>query len=236
MKTYKNYLFDLYGTLVDIRTDEHDDLMWTRLSYAFGMEGMDLSAEYLREKYFSEVTKLQKEDRAVKGQYAEIDLAPVYRAICRDRGYDVTDKQIEQIAKIFRVLSLHKLRLFPGAIDLLVRLKEAGKGVYLVSNAQELFTMPEFKYFDMEKYFDGIILSSSVSYKKPGTEIYEIALERFGLDPKDTVMVGNDDRADCWGAHNAGLDSMYVCTEQSPKLKAPLPENCRILAEIGDAF
>ena len=236
MKTYKNYLFDLYGTLVDIRTDEHDDLMWTRLSYALGMEGIHLEAEYLRDKYFSEVSRLQKEDRAVKGQYAEIDLAPVYKAICHDRGYEVTDAQIEQIAKIFRVLSLHKLRLFPGAIDLLVRLKNAGKGVYLVSNAQELFTMPEFKLFDMEKYFDGIILSSSVSYKKPGTEIYEIALERFGLDPKETVMVGNDDRADCWGAHYAGLDTMYVNTEQSPKLKAPLPENCRILSEIGDVF
>jgi len=236
MKTYKNYLFDLYGTLVDIRTDEHDDLMWSRLSYAFGMEGMDLSAEYLREKYFSEVTELQKKDRAVKGQYAEIDLAPVYRAMCRDRGYEVTDAQIEQIAKVFRVLSLHKLRLFPGAVDLLVRLRNAGKGVYLVSNAQELFTMPEFEIFGLEKYFDGIILSSPVGYKKPGTEIYEIALSRFGLDPKDTVMVGNDDRADCWGAHNAGLDSMYVFTEQSPELKNPLPENCRVLEKIGDAF
>ncbi|MBQ8831620.1 MAG: HAD family hydrolase [Oscillospiraceae bacterium] len=236
MKTYKNYLFDLYGTLVDIRTDEHDDLMWTRLSYAFGMEGMDLSAEYLREKYFSEVTALQKKDRAVKGQFAEIDLAHVYKAICRDRGYDVTDRQIEQIAKIFRVLSLHKLCLFDGAVDLLVRLRNAGKGVYLVSNAQELFTMPEFEFFGLEKYFDGIILSSSVGYKKPGTEIYEIALERFGLDPEETVMVGNDDRADCWGAHNAGLDSMYVFTEQSPKLINPLPENCRVLETIGDAF
>jgi len=236
MKTYKNYLFDLYGTLVDIRTDEHDPLMWLRLSFAFGMEGMDCSAEYLREKYFSEVSQLQKQDRAVKGQFAEIDLAPVYEAICRDKGYAVTEAQIAQVAKLFRVLSLHKLRLFPGAIDLLVRLRRAGKGVYLVSNAQELFTVPEFQIFDLEKYFDGVILSSSVGYKKPGPEIYRIALERFGLDPRDTVMVGNDDRADCWGAHNAGLDSMYIFTEQSPKPVDPLPHNCRVLDTIGDVF
>lgn len=236
MKTYKNYIFDLYGTLVDIRTDEHDDLMWLRLSLALGMEGMDCSPEYLREKYFSEVSRLQKQDRAVKGQFAEIDLAPVYEAICRDRGYAVTAEQIRQIAKLFRVLSLHKLRLFPGAIPLLERLRQAGKKVYLLSNAQALFTLPEFRIFDLEKYFDDIVLSSDVSFKKPGTEIYEIALERFGLDPKETVMVGNDDRTDCWGAHNAGLDSMYILTEQSPKLVNPLPENCRVLNTIGDVF
>ncbi len=236
IKTYKNYLFDLYGTLVDIRTDEHDDLMWIRLSLAFGMEGMDCSAEYLKEKYFNEVSRLQKEDRAVKGQFAEIDLAPVYKAICCDRGYDVTEHQIEQIAKLFRILSLHKLRLFPGAVELLIRLREAGKNVYLLSNAQALFTIPELQIFDLEKYFDGIILSSSVSFKKPGNEIYKIALERFGLDPKETVMIGNDDKADCWGAHNVGLDSMYIFTEQSPKLINPLPENCHVLKTIGDVF
>lgn len=236
MKIYKNYLFDLYGTLVDIHTDEHDDLMWQRLSLVFGMEGMDCSTEYLKDKYFSEVSNLQSKDRAAKGKFAEIDLAPVYKAICQDRGYNVTDRQIEQIAKIFRILSLHKLRLFPGTIELLVRLRNAGKGVYLVSNAQELFTMPEFRVFDMEKYFDGIILSSSVGYKKPGTEIYKIALERFGLDPSETVMIGNDHRADCWGAHDAGLDSMYVFTEQSPERTESLPENCRVLETICDVF
>ena len=32
MKEYQNYLFDLYGTLVDIHTDENDPRLWQRMS------------------------------------------------------------------------------------------------------------------------------------------------------------------------------------------------------------
>ena len=31
-KRYKNYAFDLYGTLVDIHTDEESDALWERFS------------------------------------------------------------------------------------------------------------------------------------------------------------------------------------------------------------
>lgn len=30
-KHYKNYLFDLYGTLVDIHTDEENEALWEKL-------------------------------------------------------------------------------------------------------------------------------------------------------------------------------------------------------------
>ena len=31
---YDNYVFDLYGTLVDIRTDENLDFVWRNLRYS----------------------------------------------------------------------------------------------------------------------------------------------------------------------------------------------------------
>ena len=31
-KMYKNYIFDLYGTLVDIRTDEGKNSLWKKMS------------------------------------------------------------------------------------------------------------------------------------------------------------------------------------------------------------
>ena len=32
MKAYDNYIFDLYGTLVDIHTEENDPLVWKKLA------------------------------------------------------------------------------------------------------------------------------------------------------------------------------------------------------------
>ena len=34
--TYDNYIFDLYGTLVDIHTDESDTAIWEKLAMFYG--------------------------------------------------------------------------------------------------------------------------------------------------------------------------------------------------------
>ena len=233
MKEYKNYLFDLYGTLVDIHTDEERDLLWKRMSVLLGMSGIHIQPEDLHLQYLNEVKLREEEVRAQRGAGAEIDIASVFESFYRHSAKSI---DVEYTAKIFRALSLEKLRLFPGVPELMKRLKEQGKGIYLLSNAQALFTLPEISALGLEPFFDGIVISSCEGYKKPSNQFYEIALSRFGLDPNETVMVGNDDQADCWGASNVGLDSMYIFTEQSPKRTKCLPGNCRVLKCIGDVF
>ncbi len=236
MKEYRNYLFDLYGTLVDIHTDESADLVWQRLRIYLGSEGGTSTAEELKRKYFSEVKTREKAAVEERGSGVEIDIAPVFEAMYKECGLCPDTQQVAALAKVFRILSTEKLRLFDGATEMLGRLKKAGKKVYLLSNAQALFTMPELKGFDLLQYFDGIIISSNEGLKKPDPRLYRLALERYDLDPAQTVMVGNDDQADCWGAARAGLDSMYVFTEQSPRRTLPLPDNCRELTQIGEVF
>ena len=36
---YKNYLFDLYGTLVDINTNEWKSYLWKKMAELYGFEG-----------------------------------------------------------------------------------------------------------------------------------------------------------------------------------------------------
>lgn len=236
MKEYKNYLFDLYGTLVDIHTDEEDDLLWKRMSVLLAMNGVHCTAEALKEKYASEIARRETLARNERGSGAEIDIAPVFAAFFAESGVEADNNMIARLAQDFRVLSMEKLQLFPGAVELLQRLKQQGKGVYLVSNAQALFTMPELHALHLTKYFDGIVISSCVGVKKPDSRIFHWTLQRYCLDPKQTVMVGNDDQADCWGAAEAGLDSMYIFTEQSPKRTGPLPINCRLLQDISQVI
>lgn len=234
--SYQNYLFDLYGTLVDIHTDEENALLWKRLSLYLGTEGIVCSGACLQEKYALEIARLEAAAQQRYGENAEIDIAPVFASFYKDRPVAANDPQVANLAMLFRILSLEKLKLFPGTVELLSRLKAAGKKVYLLSNAQALFTLPELQALQLKPYFDGIIISSMEGLKKPSPKLYQLALERYGLAPSETVMVGNDDQADCWGAAKAGLDSMYVFTEQSPQRTMPLPKNCRILNEIGDVF
>ena len=47
----KNYIFDLYGTLVDIRTDETAPSLWKSMAYLFSMMGAFYTPDVLRRRY-----------------------------------------------------------------------------------------------------------------------------------------------------------------------------------------
>ena len=84
---YKNYIFDLYGTLVDIRTDEWQAALWKKLAILYGYHG----AHYT-----------YKELGAAYGELIEKEKAAVRR---RHPNYEVIDIKIE---KVFRGLFTRK--------------------------------------------------------------------------------------------------------------------------------
>lgn len=235
-KVYQNYLFDLYGTLADIHTDEHSRSFWQKVGWLLGMQGVDRTPDELKLLYAKKIARLDAEARGKlpQGAQPEIDLGIVFREFFEDAGVSVDDRTVADFARAFRLLSLKKLKLFPGVLGMLDQLHAAGKRVYLLSNAQALFTRPELTLLGLDTRLDGSILSSEAGIKKPDPEFYRLILRKYDLNPTETCMVGNDDICDCHGAAEAGLDSFYVFTRQSPTPAIPLPENCTELKKIAD--
>lgn len=60
--------------------------------------------------------------------------------------------------------------------------------------------------------FDRITTYENSSFCKPNPLYYREILDRFGLDPADCLMVGNDLREDAHAASGAGL-SVYLITD-----------------------
>lgn len=236
MKEYKKYLFDLYGTLVDIHTNEDSLPFWRNVSRYLGMQGIDREPMELKERYLSEIARKEADLAAQlpQGAQGEIDIGKVLGSFYEGTGLTPDAREISQFARVFRLLSIRRLRLFPGVIPMLESLRRRGKNVYLLSNAQALFTRPELTLLGLDTRLDGILLSSEAGRKKPDPAFFRMILAQYDLDPAETVMVGNDDLCDCHGAANAGLDSYYVFTAQSPLRTAPLPGNCTELNKVTD--
>ncbi len=232
---YRNYIFDLYGTLADIHTDEWKDELWQSLCAVLAERGILYRPEELRRAYHNGVRR-QEEKLRCAGHTAEpeIDIGLVFRQMYAARGKAATESEIADLAHTFRRLSTEKLRLFDGTEHLLRILRERGKGIYLLSNAQALFTGPELAALHLEGAFDGILLSSQAGCKKPDPRFYRMLLERYRLRPEESLMIGNDDLADCHGAAAVGMDSCYIATEQSPVRRKPLPEGCRQIGCIPE--
>lgn len=62
----------------------------------------------------------------------------------------------------------------------------------------------------MAPYFDEIISSADVGYRKPNPMIFTIALERMGLDPSEGLHVGDRPDADGQGAADAGIEPIIL--------------------------
>ena len=76
---YQNYIFDLYGTLVDIQTNEKKAYLWKKMSLFFGMKGAAYEPKELRTAY---ETKIKEQEAALRTEchgshVPEIDIANV---------------------------------------------------------------------------------------------------------------------------------------------------------------
>ena len=211
-----NFIFDLYGTLVDIWTDESKEELWEGFASLIG-DGEE-KAESVRAEYLSLCKAAKQADDH------EINLLLVFEEMLRRRQVDIS--VADSLASEFRRLSMVRLQRFDGVYEMLVQLKERGSHVYLLSNAQSCFTIDELHTTGLYDLFDGIIISSDVGVKKPSTRIFDIAFKQFGISAADSVYVGNDMRDDVLGATKSGIRTVYIHTEQSgsyPELDIPEP-------------
>ena len=217
-KEYTHYLFDLYGTLVNIHTDEEQTLLWEKLSLFYGFYGASYTAEELRASYLEEVTASKKTMAATISHeaYPEIQLEYVFQKLFAYKGVTVDLEQSIYTGQLFRILSTEYIRLYEGAKELLQALKQAGKKVYLLSDAQNIFTRYEMKYLGIDTLFDDIFISSDYGCKKPDAAFYNQVISKYHLEDKNVMMIGNDYHCDILGAQAVGLDTFYIYSNLSP--------------------
>ena len=139
----RHYVFDLYGTLVDIHTDEDKAEVWETAAERFCSLGAAYAPRELKRQYAAEVETLTAECAAAHPelQSPEIDLGTVFRRLCARKGVTAGDGQIAALALSFRQASTEFLRAYDGASEMLTALRKRGR-VWLLSNAQSLFTRP----------------------------------------------------------------------------------------------
>lgn len=233
---FKNYVFDLYGTLIDINTDEWDMALWEKLAILYRYKGAQYTAEEINKTYCEYVEAEKNRVRKRFPEYSVIDIKieNVFKKLFSDKGVKVTAKDIDFICTAFRCYSTKYIKLYDGVIDLLDTLKDKGKKIYLLSNAQRKFTENELNMFGLPKYFDGVIISSDEECSKPDKHYFDILINRYNLNRKETVMVGNDYISDIKGAYDAGLSSLYIHQSISPEIKGKLLSDYKVMD--GDVY
>ena len=207
---YKNYIFDLYGTIIDIHTEEGEKKLWKALAKFYRQHGAFYFAGGIRRGYHKYVDEeLEKAE--------EIQVEKVFAKLYADKGVEASEALVLETCRFFRDTSTYHLRLYEWSLPILQKLKENGKKVYLLSNAQRSFTYHEMETLDIVKYFDKIYISSDYGMKKPNPAFFRLLMENEGLKAEECLFLGNDQTCDILGAQGVGMDTWYVHTNCSPE-------------------
>lgn len=200
-------LFDLYGTLVDLRTDEEDPSLWQGLCdwLNANLGAQVATADDLHHDY----ARLIKENARLHGE--GFILPKVFSQIL---GPGATERDISSFADEFRRLSTRSLRLRPYTIPLLTRLRQVDQvRLGVVSNTEGLFTNYDIDRLGIRKFFDVIVLSSEVGVAKPDPEILNKSLRWLSTSPDLAVFVGDTLETDLMAARALGIPCIIITGE-----------------------
>lgn len=221
---YTDLIFDLYGTLVDIHTDENA-VVWDKTALYFGYYGAAYTGAELETDFKSEMSRRESHAGQSYEVYPDIPVDQVMAELFRQKGVTAgADELGFHAAQVFRIASTEYIRLYDGVVDTLQALRERGFRLWLLSNAQRAFTAYELRLLGVDTLFDGIFLSSDYQCRKPDVRFFRALLDGQHLAPERCLMIGNDLETDIAGAKSAGLDTLYLHTNLTPSHQRT-PEN-----------
>jgi putative hydrolase of the HAD superfamily len=208
--------FDLYGTLIDIRTDEDDPRVYAALSQYLAYLNVWIPSDELQRQYRSRVRASLDESRE---RYPETDVYQVFRGLIEaySRNGDAPgagrlpdgrpadlDNLALAISVCFRSLTRRSFAVFPEAAQSLERLQTQYR-LGLISNAQWVFTDPELEMAGLTRFFPVRVLSSRMGVMKPDARIFTEAMGALGVTPEQSIYIGDNPERDLLGARNARM-------------------------------
>tara|TARA_X000001036_G_scaffold384774_1_gene378922 strand:- start:308 stop:901 length:594 start_codon:yes stop_codon:yes gene_type:complete len=98
---------------------------------------------------------------------------------------------------------------FKSSVDILIKLKQNNYECFVLSNwsSETFIDIPkEFKFMNN---FDGLLISGEDKLVKPDPKIYLLAIDRFNLDPQNTVFI-DDKLVNINAAKKLGFKTIHL--------------------------
>ena len=214
----KGIIFDVNGTLSDIRTNEWHDDAYRVLSNLLSYQGISLDPNVIKDLYF----QIMKEQRAACAErYPEFDVVSIFRQIITQHATDYTrglpPEKLEQLpillAETHRAASRFRLQLYPGVADTIWHLQQKYH-LAILSDAQTAYAIPELNAVGLCGHFHPIIISGQLGYRKPDERLFTAALTAMKMESSEVLFVGNDMYRDVYGAQKLGIKTVFFKSNQ----------------------
>ena len=183
---YKLAIFDMDGTILNTLEDLADSM-----NYALKIHGMpERTIDEVRRFVGNGIRKL------------------VERAVPEDTPLADVDRVFETFTVYYKDHCAIKTRPYDGILEVLKQLKDMGVKMAVVSNKAD-FAVQSLCQDYFPGLFDFAVGDREGQRRKPAPDSVNAVLEKFAMDRKDAVYIGDSD-VDVDTAANAGMDMIGV--------------------------
>lgn len=226
MRTYRDILLDVDGTLLDFGAAEQVGIAAVLARYGFEADEERIRlyhringaawAAFER----GEVTK----ERLVEERF---------ETFFQELGKNVNGREAEDL---YRSYLDQSAVLIDGAEDICRYLKERGYGLYVVTNGTSTTQYKRLALSGLDAYMDGIFVSEDAGSQKPQKEYFDYCFARIPqADPSRMLLVGDSLTSDIKGGINAGVSTCWYNPAGLPEREDIRPDRqIRRLKELKE--
>jgi len=101
-------------------------------------------------------------------------------------------------------------RVIEGVFEVLETMRKDGYRIAMIANGDSAGARNIIAACGLEDYFDVVVISEEVGIEKPDKQVFQVALDKLGVEAENAVMVGNRIDADIVGANRIGMKKRVV--------------------------
>ncbi len=100
-------------------------------------------------------------------------------------------------------------RVIEGVFEVLETMRKDGYRIAMIANGDSAGARNVIATCGLEDYFNVVVISEEVGTEKPDKQVFQVALDKLGVEAENAVMVGNRIDADIVGANRIGMKSVW---------------------------
>ena len=148
--------------------------------------------------------KLYREEKISKEALRYARLKSVFDRL----GMSISDEIIHKLSEEYILYLSSFNHLFPNTIEVLQYLKPKYK-LHIITNGFEEIQGKKLRNSNIDSYFEHVINSEMAGVKKPNPIIFELALSKANVAPRNALMIGDSLEADILGARDSGFHALH---------------------------
>lgn len=228
MKKYNHVFFDFDNTLWDFRNNSKDSLM--DIFNKFNLEKYFISFEDFYLKYEKNNLELWKEYR--KGLISKEVLGIRRFSIILDEvKYPDSNQSAQKINSEYLTLTTTKIKTINHAYEVLNHLKNKYK-IHIITDGFFEVQVVKLRTSKLSPFISNVITAEEIGMLKPSKELFEHALKSVNAQKEESIMIGDSYESDILGAHNAGIDQIFLNHENITDLEVKPTFEVKNLKEI----